>query len=100
MVFNAKNSFSRAKTARKLAVDHACRTGCCVACKKLNDSMKTEVVALKTSYNGVKSGNVIAQSDKNGCDNIKGPPQTRILSPRGDIFRIFSADQCGLVKIA
>jgi len=70
-IFNAKNSFSRAKTARKLAVDHSCRTGCCVACKKLNDSMKTEVVALKTSYNGVKSGNVIAKSDKNGRDNIK-----------------------------
>ena len=70
-IFNAKNSFSCAKTGKKLALDHSCRTGCCVACKNLKDSMKTKVVAQKTSYNGVKSGNVIAvESDENGCDNI------------------------------
>ena len=38
------------------------------------------------------------ETTKRSSSNFKGPPQTRILSPRGDIFRIFCADQCGLVK--
>lgn len=73
-IFNAKNSFSRAKTARKIASDHSCRTGCCVACEKLKDSMRTKVVALKTNYNGVKSGNakeVESESDSESDNTSK-----------------------------
>ena len=57
-VFNAKNSFSHAKSARDLSIDHGCRTEDCEACKRLQNSMKVKTKQLKTSYKDVKAGNV------------------------------------------
>jgi len=55
-IFNAKNSFSQTRSARNMSIEHGCRDEGCVACKKLQDSMKTQTEKLKNSYRDVKAG--------------------------------------------
>ena len=55
-IFNAKNSFSQTRSARNMSIEHGCRDLNCVACKKLQDSMKTQTEKLKNSYRAVKTG--------------------------------------------